>query len=189
MKHRFAFLTVIAAFVFLAMPSPSIAQSQIIQCESDGYGRKYCPVDTRGGVRLSRQHGSVACTQGSSWGYDDRGIWVDNGCRADFEVMTTAYGSGSAQTLRCESNDNGYDRKYCAADTRGGVRLARQLSGAACTQGSTWGFDSRGVWVSNGCRADFEVLTTAYGSGSAYGAGSAQTLRCESTANGYQRRY
>src|SRR5258706_12752188 len=105
MKFRFAFLTVIAAFLFLAMPTLSTGQSQVIRCESDGYARKYCPVDTRGGVRLSRQRGGVACTQGSSWGYDDRGIWVNDGCGADFQVLKTAYGSGSAtpQSFRCGS--------------------------------------------------------------------------------------
>ena len=203
MKFRFAFLTVAATFLFLTMPSLSMAQSQVIRCESDGYTRKYCPVDTRGGVRLSRQRGGVACTQGSTWGYDDRGIWVDGGCSADFEVLTAAYGSGASapQSLRCESDSNSYDRKYCAADTRGGVRLTRQISGASCTQGSTWGYDDRGVWVSNGCRADFEVAQSGYGSGYGAGAGSgtgygqgpysdtSQTVRCESTTATTTRTY
>jgi hypothetical protein len=63
--------------------------SQRIRCESvqsDGYGRKYCAANTRNGVRLIRQIGESACTQGSSWGYDASGVWVDNGCRAEFEL-------------------------------------------------------------------------------------------------------
>jgi hypothetical protein len=48
--------------------------------------RHYCDADTRDGVRLLRQRSDAACRQGSSWGYDRRGIWVDRGCRADFEV-------------------------------------------------------------------------------------------------------
>ncbi len=35
---------------------------------------------------MLRQHGNADCRQGYSWGYDQRGIWVDRGCRADFEV-------------------------------------------------------------------------------------------------------
>ena len=61
----------------------------------------------------------------------------------------------TSQTIRCESNNNA--RNYCPVDTRGGVRLSRQISGSACTQGSTWGYDNRGVWVDNGCRGEFQV--------------------------------
>jgi hypothetical protein len=92
---------------------------------------------------------------------------VDKGCRADFEVLPVSYGStsASAQTIRCESNNNA--RNYCAADTRGGVRLSRQISGPACTQGSSWGYDSNQIWVDYGCRADFEVLAP-YGTDTSY---------------------
>ena len=31
-----------------------------------------------------KQRSGAACQQGYSWGYDDRGVWVDHGCRADF---------------------------------------------------------------------------------------------------------
>jgi hypothetical protein len=33
--------------------------------------------------------------------------------------------------------------------------LSRQLSDSACIQGKTWGWDRKGVWVSDGCRAEF----------------------------------
>lgn len=57
--------------------------------------------------------------------------------------------------VTCESRNN--RRNYCAADTRGGVTLARQLSQAQCMQGRTWGFDARGIWVEGGCRAEFQI--------------------------------
>jgi len=148
----------------LRLNSGTSQSSQSIRCESESDNRKYCPVDTRGGVRLSRQLSSAACTQGSTWGYDNSGIWVNDGCRADFAVASSAYGSPSSQqTFRCESENDA--RKYCRVDTRGGVRLSRQISEADCTQGSTWGYTSRGVWVSNGCRADFEVLAVGQSTG------------------------
>jgi hypothetical protein len=59
------------------------------------------------------------------------------------------------RTTRCESQNS--RRNYCAADTRGGVALVRQLSQAQCVQGRTWGFDARGIWVQAGCRAEFQV--------------------------------
>ena len=57
--------------------------------------------------------------------------------------------------VMCESRKN--RRSYCAADTRGGVTLDRQLSSAQCVQGRTWGFDARGIWVEGGCRGQFRI--------------------------------
>jgi hypothetical protein len=61
-------------------------RGSIVSCSSDDMRRHYCDVDTRDGVRLVRQRSDAACRQGSTWGYDRRGIWVDRGCRADFQV-------------------------------------------------------------------------------------------------------
>jgi len=57
-----------------------------ITCTSDDGRRAFCEADTRGRVRLIRQLSDSPCQEGSTWGYDDRGIWVDRGCRAEFEV-------------------------------------------------------------------------------------------------------
>jgi Protein of unknown function (DUF3011) len=63
-----------------------------------------------------------------------------------------------AETITCESV-NGRER-YCPANTRGGVYLSNQLSREGCYQGDTWGHDRNGIWVSGGCRAQFQ---TGYG--------------------------
>jgi hypothetical protein len=136
---------------------------QAITCSSDDGKRNYCPADTRGGVQLVKQRSGSPCTQGYSWGFDRRGIWVDRGCRADFTVNTgyrlggPGYGPGApgGQAITCSSNDG--KRNYCAADTRRGVQMVRQRSDARCTQGYSWGYDRRGIWVDRGCRADFVV--------------------------------
>jgi hypothetical protein len=54
-------------------------------CSSDG-GRTVCNADTRNGVRMVRQLTGARCWEGYSWGYTDRGIWVDRGCSAEFET-------------------------------------------------------------------------------------------------------
>ncbi len=59
------------------------------------------------------------------------------------------------QTVSCYSDDG--RRRYCDADTRRGVQLIRQRSGAPCQQGYSWDYDSSGIWVDHGCRADFRV--------------------------------
>lgn len=159
-------------------------------CAADGYGYRHCPTDTRGGVRLLHQLSSAPCRMNDSWGYDRGGVWVDRGCRAEFEIShdgppprdrddkdnTAAIVGGvvalgvlgaiianqdkdknnrSKQLITCASNGNA--REYCRVDTGGGVRLHRQLSKSGCWQGQTWGYDRRGIWVSDGCRAEFEV--------------------------------
>jgi hypothetical protein len=59
------------------------------------------------------------------------------------------------ELVRCESSAR--ETVRCKADTRRGVTLARQLSRAGCWYDETWGYDAKGIWVSNGCRADFAL--------------------------------
>jgi hypothetical protein len=57
-----------------------------VTCASDDGHRKLCEVDTRDGVRLVRQISDSPCRLNDSWGFTNRGIWVDRGCRAEFQV-------------------------------------------------------------------------------------------------------
>lgn len=163
--------------------------SGIVRCESIDGRTRQCPADTQGGVRLVRQMSRTTCNEGQNWGYGRGGIWVSQGCRAEF---ATGYGGGSGhwngtaggQLLRCESSDG--RSRQCPVDARGGVRLVRQLSRSPCVEGRTWGVDRRGVWVAQGCRAEFEVGyrgNRGYGWGrddDHYGNTNAQLIRCES---------
>jgi hypothetical protein len=114
----------------------------------------FCDADTSGDVRLVRQLGGSACRQGETWGVSSRGIWVDRGCRAEFEVASRGGGVRGSSTLVCTSASGG--RVRCDANTSGGVRLIRQLGGR-CLEGQTWGWDNRGIWVDRGCSAEFQV--------------------------------
>ncbi len=154
------------------------ATAQNLSCSSDDGRRHYCPADTRGGVQLVKQRSDSPCQQGSSWGYDQGGVWVDRGCRADFMVNAYGYGPGSqpeGNAISCSSDDG--RRHYCTADTRGGVQLVKQRSDSPCQQGYSWGYDGGGIWVDRGCRADFMV--SAYGYGPGYQPGGS-TLSCSS---------
>lgn len=57
--------------------------------------------------------------------------------------------------VQCNSTNG--DRNFCDVDTRGGVRLDRQTSYAACQEGYSWGYTPRGIWVDRGCGAEFAV--------------------------------
>lgn len=133
------------------------SQGQTISCSSDDGKRHYCGGPLRGQVQLARQISSTPCIEGQTWGHTRRGIWVDRGCRAEFTVNTFTYGAGQGygQTITCSSDDG--SRHYCNANTSGGVQLTRQISGSACVQGQTWGYDNQGIWVDRGCRGEFRT--------------------------------
>ena len=59
----------------------------LIYCPSDYMNRQSCPVDTRDGVFIIRQRSEADCVFKRTWGYDRDRIWVDRGCRADFEIV------------------------------------------------------------------------------------------------------
>jgi hypothetical protein len=158
-----------------------------IRCESQDERTRYCTADIRGGVRLVNQLSRSSCIEGRSWGYDQRGIWVSDGCRADFAIDSYGYGNddyygrgrdgyGRNRVIRCESTNS--RTVYCNVDTRYGVRLLAQHSRAQCVEGRTWGWNSRGVWVSRGCRAQFQIGGRGYddrygyGNGNGYGYGN-----------------
>ncbi|MGB7844484.1 MAG: DUF3011 domain-containing protein [Candidatus Acidiferrum sp.] len=145
---------VFATFVVLS-PLTRI-QAQTVTCSSDDGKRNFCAANTRGGVQMVNQRSGSPCTQGYSWGYDEHGIWVDHGCRADFTVGGSGGpGNAGGQLVTCSSDDG--EKKYCEADTRYGAQMENQRSGSPCKQGYSWGYDEQGIWVDHGCRADFAV--------------------------------
>jgi len=99
--------------------SPSRAEAQTtITCESRGHDRAYCAVDTRGGVRLVRQLSDARCESGRSWGTDRGGIWVSQGCRAQFAVGTTYGGGQWGGSDRGDGRYDGRDGRYDGRDGR-----------------------------------------------------------------------
>jgi hypothetical protein len=74
-----------------------------IRCESRNYNRNFCRVDTENNVTLRRQLSSAPCQRNRTWGFDNRGIWVDRGCSADFD-----FGRGNnSGNSGGSSNNNG----------------------------------------------------------------------------------
>ena len=173
------------ALALAAVAAPSLGQARDryyddyrhdvreVRCASIDHRTRVCPVDTRGGVRIVRQESHADCVLGRTWGYDRRGIWVANGCRARFAVGERGYAGRPGydrpgygydgyrgrppRVLRCESHDQ--RPNFCRVP--GGLREAdirRRLSRADCDFGYSWGFRRDGVWVDRGCRADFVVF-------------------------------
>jgi hypothetical protein len=75
-------------------------------------------------------------------------------------LLAAAFSSSAlASEVTCESKDR--KRVECEMNTRGEVRMVRQLSKAACTDGVSWGLNKHSVWVSDGCRAVFANASAA----------------------------
>jgi hypothetical protein len=83
------------AAVFVAVPAfltaPVHAQGRddrndrTFACESVDGHRAFCNADmSRGAVQMTKQLGDVRCVEGYTWGHDEKGVWVDRGCRAEF---------------------------------------------------------------------------------------------------------
>src|SRR4030095_2801756 len=66
-------------------PEPPLPRLTVT-CESQPGQRQSCPADTSQGVVLVRSTGAYACLLGKSWGYDDKSIWVSDGCSGMFLV-------------------------------------------------------------------------------------------------------
>ena len=203
------YLLVLGALVY-SLSYTKVAAADVITCESDSGAHHYCSANTRGGVTLVHQLSRSGCWKNDTWGYDHRGIWVANGCRAEFRTDYSgserrasyyhnedrwddrdnsdddaAKVAGAAlaigliaaaavaqehdddhdqrdnryqSTYVCESRDERHH--YCSLGNRRGnyhVELKRQLSETRCQYLRTWGYDRGGIWVSDGCRAEFWV--------------------------------
>jgi hypothetical protein len=72
------------------------APAGTVACSSKAGGRKHCPADTSKGVVLMGSSGEAPCLLGKSWGYDDQGIWVSDGCAGDFILGQSAGAASEA---------------------------------------------------------------------------------------------
>jgi DUF3011 family protein len=156
---------------------PAMAQyGPTISCNSNDMRRHFCQIGPNDGVRLVRQHSDAACIQGRTFGVNGGSMWVDRGCRAEFQVIPDRHGRNDNWNHGNGGNHDGYDhdrgqaasstvycasdnmrRNYCNVGPSRNIRLVRQRSDAACQMNRTYGFSRDGIWVDRGCRADFEV--------------------------------
>ena len=65
---------------------PATQATTPLVCSSAAGARQVCAGDTSGGVALIRSTGSAACLLGKTWGYDNAGVWVNEGCSGEFQL-------------------------------------------------------------------------------------------------------
>lgn len=96
MKRKLIYLSLILVLLLELMSPGVLGQrrsrrdryrgAQTVYCESGDMRRHWCSEGIGRNVRLVRQRSDARCVRGRTWGIDRSGIWVDRGCRADFEV-------------------------------------------------------------------------------------------------------
>lgn len=68
-------------------PPPVFAPpTALLYCESRDYRYTFCPTGRLRGAELVNQRSQAQCAYGTSWGYQDDGVWVDRGCAAEFAL-------------------------------------------------------------------------------------------------------
>ena len=88
--------------------------------------------------------------------------------------------------IDCESRD--YQYNFCSTpDGVARARLVEQRSRSSCIEGRSWGWDRRGIWVSQGCEGTFEYtgMRPAY-AGPGVPPGGALVVGCESRGYGQE---
>lgn len=128
--------------------------AQVVRCESTNNKPRNCAITWTGPSRLVRQISGTGCIEGQTWGTQPGSIFVTGGCRGEFAPARGRPPVGDYQ-VTCSSNNGRYTT--CAWDrSHGRPRLLQQLSGTACIEGQTWGYNNRqGLWTNGGCRARF----------------------------------
>ena len=152
-----------------------------VECASHDMGRARCEFPWSD-ARLVRQLSETRCVRGENWGVDHHGLWVDRGCAGRFVAAGERVASDERRDDRgddrgdrdhggwhpepgwdshfnvvCESHNMQY--RFCAVDLGGAgrVSVARRISDRTCVEGRNWGSNRGGIWVNDGCAAEFEV--------------------------------
>jgi hypothetical protein len=97
--RRSVSLCLIAVLAIPALPAPARADERTIKCESRNGRYRFCPAETENRARVERQLSNRRCELWRNWGYDRRGVWVDDGCRAEFRIGEDGGMSGKTAAI------------------------------------------------------------------------------------------
>ena len=95
LARSFPLVTVVLASAasFAAAQDPPTGAASVVKavpvrvsCSSKAGERQECPANTKNGVVLAHSSGEAPCLLGRSWGYDEKSVWVSDGCSAEFVV-------------------------------------------------------------------------------------------------------
>jgi len=112
----------LAMLAIIAIASPQAQADEIITCKSNNYNYKHCQVKSKvSHASVYKQRSNTECRKGRNWDYDRGGIWVDEGCSADFLVETDGNGSNNNNNNQSNSNNNS------GGETMYGMKITRDI--------------------------------------------------------------
>lgn len=120
-----------------AQEATSTTLTTTVTCSSSDAARQHCAANTSAGVLMVRTIGSAACLLGKTWGYDDAGVWVLDGCSAEFIVKGATAGAplASSETVIAQTQTPvAAEAKVKAEDSDTG-----KTRETADTANDTWG--------------------------------------------------
>ncbi len=161
-------------------------------CASKDERYRECQLPVDGRARLVKRKSDAPCIEGRTWGQRGDRVWVDGGCRAQFEVVRGGggVGGGNGQSIECRSQNERY--RECAIRPGYQARLERDYTGR-CRKDSTWGTRPGVVWVTSGCQGRFQLVPGGIGGPGNDNPGQQQRAevqcRNEATRQGIEVRY
>jgi hypothetical protein len=157
-------LFVVIAAIFLTQVSFGETLTEFIKCASKDKQYNSCGIDKDidgdiSEVRLFDQISSADCDD--EFGVKENRLYVDNGCRAIFEIEISLreYGRNTfgEEIVRLTCSSFYRERNECYVGNINRVQMLEQLSRSDCDEDDEWWVKDGKVIVDKGCRATFQV--------------------------------
>jgi len=152
-------------------------------CASPTNARWECPIPAGSVARFVGQANNQTCRPNDTYGTRSGAVWVDRGCQAIFEVTSSGGGAGGngSYTTRMTCESSGGARQQCPIAGATAIRLVRQISTSPCRLNQTFGMGFGHIWVSTGCRGEFDVTVGGSPGYPGPGTGMPDRVTCESS--------
>ncbi|GFN74957.1 D-galacturonic acid binding lectin [Plakobranchus ocellatus] len=145
----------LSCFIGVALSDPPL-QCQQVSLNSNGFNYRRQVQSNVAEVRsmsLISQRSRSPCINGSSYGFYGQSVWVNNGCRANFNVCSVP---GANTEITCSSRN--YKTAVCNTGHQiRAVSIKRHISNSPCVEGFSYRTTGSQLQVFNGCRATFIV--------------------------------
>ena len=104
-----------------------------VTCVATSAERTFCPGDASRGVVLIKSNGPGECLLGRTWGYDQTGVWVRDGCSGEF-----VFGGLAQQCFDAGHGSNASAPSRRSASRRGASSIPERGFLVARTDSASW---------------------------------------------------
>ncbi len=121
-----------------------------VTCVATSAERTFCPGDASRGVVLIKSNGPGECLLGRTWGYDQTGVWVRDGCSGEFvfgglaqQQVTVDATSATSTPTRADAAHRDVGRIRSRRWLSRGSHQARRAGHQCLRRGAVHGPDAR----------------------------------------------